>query len=142
MSDLYIPRIGPHIYIFPAAEYADRSWEYINRTQKHECRNWGCDRVVPFLGIFVSNFRFWFFAVHTNDRPGVEVPVLDDGPPGRPGRPGRPAGPPSRPGRHQDAQEPQGPHLRSAAAQFRLTSLTPPGEISSLVLMDTNKQQL
>ncbi len=26
VNDLYIPRIGPH---FPAAEYADRSWEYI-----------------------------------------------------------------------------------------------------------------
>ncbi len=27
VSDLCIPRIGPHI---PAAEYADRLWEYIN----------------------------------------------------------------------------------------------------------------
>ncbi len=25
---------------FPAAEYADRSWEHINRTQKYEC--WNC----------------------------------------------------------------------------------------------------
>ncbi len=25
---------------FPAAEQADRSWEYIDRSQKHECRNW------------------------------------------------------------------------------------------------------
>jgi hypothetical protein len=36
---------------FPAAEYADRWWEYINRTQKHECRTWDCGRAVPFLGI-------------------------------------------------------------------------------------------
>ncbi len=40
-----------------AAEYADRSGEYINRTQKHECRNWDYGRAVPFLGIYVSNFR-------------------------------------------------------------------------------------
>ncbi len=44
---------------FSAAEYADRSGEYINRTQKHVCRNWA----VPFLGIHVSNFRYSIFAV-------------------------------------------------------------------------------
>ncbi len=38
---------------FPAAEEADRSEEYINRSQKHECRSWDCSRAVPFLGIFV-----------------------------------------------------------------------------------------
>jgi hypothetical protein len=27
---------------FPAAEEADRSEEYINRSQKHECRSWDC----------------------------------------------------------------------------------------------------
>jgi hypothetical protein len=32
----------------------------MNRSQKHECRNWGA---VPFLGIFVSNFRYSVFAV-------------------------------------------------------------------------------
>ncbi len=32
-------------------------WEYINRSQAHECGSW------PFLGIFVSNFLYWFFAV-------------------------------------------------------------------------------
>jgi hypothetical protein len=48
---------------FPAAEYADRSWEYINRTPKHECMNWDCGRAVPFMGIYVSNFRCSIFAV-------------------------------------------------------------------------------
>ncbi len=33
----------------------------INRSQTHECGNWDC--AIPFLGIFVSNFRYWFFAV-------------------------------------------------------------------------------
>ncbi len=33
---------------FPAAEKADPSWEYINRSQKHECRNWDCGRAVSF----------------------------------------------------------------------------------------------
>ncbi len=51
------------VHIFPAAELADRWWEYINCSQTHECGNWDCGRAIPFLGIFVSNFRYWFFAV-------------------------------------------------------------------------------
>jgi hypothetical protein len=42
---------------FPTAEYADLSWEYINRTQEHECWNWDCGRAI------VSNFRNSIFAV-------------------------------------------------------------------------------
>jgi hypothetical protein len=53
--DLYIPKIGPHIFL---QEKANRSWEYINRSQAHECGNWDCGRAIPFLGIFVSNFRY------------------------------------------------------------------------------------
>jgi hypothetical protein len=30
---------------------------YINRSQSHECGNSDCGRAIPFLGIFVSNFR-------------------------------------------------------------------------------------
>ncbi len=50
------------VHIFPAAEEADRLWEYINHSQTHECGNWDCGLAIPFLGIFVSNFRYWFFA--------------------------------------------------------------------------------
>ncbi len=57
---------------FPAAEQADRSEEYANRLQKHECRNWDCSRAVPFLGIFVSNFRYCVFAVYSNIQPHRE----------------------------------------------------------------------
>ncbi len=46
VSYLYIPRI---------AEQAVRLWEYINRSQTHECGNWEWGRTIPFLGIFVSN---------------------------------------------------------------------------------------
>ncbi len=59
VSHLYIPRIGQPI--FPAAEYADRLWEYTIRTQKHECRIWDCGRAVPVLGIYVSNFLYSVF---------------------------------------------------------------------------------
>ncbi len=45
------------VYIFPPAELGDRSWEYINRSQTHECGNWDRDPDIPFLGIFVSKFR-------------------------------------------------------------------------------------
>ncbi len=30
---------------------ADRSWEYINCSQTHECGNWDWDLAIPFLGI-------------------------------------------------------------------------------------------
>jgi hypothetical protein len=35
---------------------ADRSWEYINRSQIHECRTWEQGRAVSFLGIFGFEF--------------------------------------------------------------------------------------
>jgi hypothetical protein len=51
--------------MFPAAEKADRSREYINRSQTYERGNWDFGQAIPFLGIFVSNFRYWFFAMGT-----------------------------------------------------------------------------
>ncbi len=54
------------VYIFPPAEQADPSWEYIIRLQTHECGNWDWGPDIPFLGIFVSNFRHFVFAVQTN----------------------------------------------------------------------------
>ncbi len=52
------------VHIFPLAEKADPSREYIIRSQTHECWNWDWDPDIPFLGIFVSNFRHFVFAVH------------------------------------------------------------------------------
>ncbi len=60
VSVLYILRIGPHV---SCSRIGRRSGGYINRSQTHECGNWDCGRAIPFLGIFVSNFRYWFFAV-------------------------------------------------------------------------------
>jgi hypothetical protein len=34
----------------------------------HECGNWDCGRAFPFLGIYVSNFLYWFFAVRRYKR--------------------------------------------------------------------------
>ncbi len=48
---------------FGCIAFADRSWEYMNRSQRHECRNWERGRAVSFLEIFVSNFRYSAFAV-------------------------------------------------------------------------------
>jgi hypothetical protein len=46
------------IYIFPglaahsaAGKYVNRSWEYINRSQTHECGNWDWGRAIPRKGI-------------------------------------------------------------------------------------------
>ncbi len=36
---------------FPAAKQVNRSWEYINCSQKHECGNWERSRAVSFLGM-------------------------------------------------------------------------------------------
>ncbi len=63
LSDLYISIISSPI---SATEQADRLWKYINRSQKHECRNWGYGRAVPFLGTFVSNFWNCVCAVQTH----------------------------------------------------------------------------
>ncbi len=51
------------VHIFPPAEKADSSWEYIIRSQTHECGNWDWSPDIPFLGISVSNFQLFFFAV-------------------------------------------------------------------------------
>jgi hypothetical protein len=42
---------------FAGAKTADRSWDYIDRSQIYECINW------DFLGIFFSNFRYSIFTV-------------------------------------------------------------------------------
>ncbi len=42
---------------FAAAKYVERSWEYINFSQTHECRNWDWDRAIPFLGIQKGDFH-------------------------------------------------------------------------------------
>jgi hypothetical protein len=52
VSDLYIPRISPHIFLQQNGQ-VDRSWEYINRSQTHECGNFDWGRAIPFLWILV-----------------------------------------------------------------------------------------
>jgi hypothetical protein len=47
------------VHIFPPAEKADPSWEYIIRSQTHECGNWDCMRPRYF---FSGNICFNFSA--------------------------------------------------------------------------------
>ncbi len=55
MTGSYIPTIG---YAYSAAEkHVDRSWEYINRSQTHECGIWDWGRAIPFLGTHKWDFR-------------------------------------------------------------------------------------
>ncbi len=54
VSDLHNPSIGPPILLYFA--FADPSWEYLNRPQKHECRHWERGRTVPFQGLFAQIF--------------------------------------------------------------------------------------
>ncbi len=51
------------IYIFPRSiclfccrKYVYRSWEYINRSQTHECGNWDWGRTIPRKGIYKLDF--------------------------------------------------------------------------------------
>ncbi len=78
---IYIFPGSVYMYIFPPAEQADPSWEYIICSQTHECRNWDWDPDIPFLGIFVSNFRHFVFAVwtaclHSRDSYPIDVSHL------------------------------------------------------------------
>ncbi len=52
------------IYIFPRSVcllcwkyYVDRSWDYINHSQKHDCWNWGWGRAIPRKGRHKWDFR-------------------------------------------------------------------------------------
>ncbi len=53
------------VHIFPAAESADGSWEYKNRSQTHECGNWDWGRAVPWKGMLKWDFhrsvKWWPF---------------------------------------------------------------------------------
>ncbi len=40
-----------------AGKYVDRSWEHINRSQKHECGNLDWGRAISFMGIHKWDFR-------------------------------------------------------------------------------------
>jgi len=59
------------IYIFPRSvslfcwrKYADRSWDYINRSKTHECWNWALGRAITRKGIHNWDFRcsvYWSY---------------------------------------------------------------------------------
>jgi hypothetical protein len=68
---------------FSAAKDADCSWEYIHRSQIHECRTGNEARAVLFLGIQKSDF---WYSVYTESRKsyhlqslGLAMPVKRDG---------------------------------------------------------------
>jgi hypothetical protein len=42
---------------FAAGKYVDRSWEYINRSQTHECGNWDWGRAIHRKGIHIWDYR-------------------------------------------------------------------------------------
>jgi hypothetical protein len=44
------------ICLFCCRKYVNRSWEYINRSQTHECGNWDWGRAIPRKGIHKWDF--------------------------------------------------------------------------------------
>jgi hypothetical protein len=77
-SELFIPSQFLHLCICEqfiyslhrstcfAAKEVDPLWEYINRSQMHECRNWERGLVVSYVGIYVSIFGV--FSVYPYER--------------------------------------------------------------------------
>ncbi len=45
------------VSLFCWRKYVERSWDYINRSQTHECGNWGWGRAIPRKGIHKGDFR-------------------------------------------------------------------------------------
>jgi hypothetical protein len=62
VSDLFIPTFDPPIFMQQNRQI-DQGNIYINRSQKHKCRDRDYSSADPFLRIFVSNFRSCAFAV-------------------------------------------------------------------------------
>jgi hypothetical protein len=55
VPNAYISRIRIRTISLPILLQVDLSWEYINRSEIHECGNWERNRAVSFLGIHKSN---------------------------------------------------------------------------------------
>jgi hypothetical protein len=58
-----IPRIGPHIFLQQKRQIDYGNIEIADRHINLEIGIWDYGCAIPFWGIFVSNFRYWFFAV-------------------------------------------------------------------------------
>ncbi len=56
VSDLRV-YISTIVCLFCWSKYVDRSWDYINLLQTHECGNWGWGRGIPRNGIHKWDFR-------------------------------------------------------------------------------------
>jgi hypothetical protein len=54
VNDFYIPRIGLPILLQQNTVGGPILWEYINRSQIHECGNWERSRPVSFLTVHIS----------------------------------------------------------------------------------------
>ncbi len=54
---IYIFQQSDYLFYWRKIQYVDRSWEYINRSQTHECGNWDWGLAISFLGIHKWDFR-------------------------------------------------------------------------------------
>ncbi len=74
-------------YIFPQwaclfcwRKYVDWSWEYVNRSQTHECGNWGWGRAIPRKGIYKRNCRGSADSQGRRCGPSITVQITPAGP--------------------------------------------------------------
>ncbi len=73
VSYLYISRIDPHISCSRIGRSIVEIYKSLTGTWLW---NWYCGRAIPFLGIFVSNFRYWFFAVYKPPSENLRIRVI------------------------------------------------------------------
>jgi hypothetical protein len=77
------------IYVFPQSiwlffcrKYVDQSWEYINRSQTHDCGNWDWGLALPRKGIYKLNFLcsapFITYTCHWNLDPWLHSIAVSD----------------------------------------------------------------
>ncbi len=67
VSDLYIPTI---VCLLCWRKYVYQSWDFINRSQTHECGNWGWGRAIPRKG-FSLQCGFYHGREHLGLCPGL-----------------------------------------------------------------------
>jgi hypothetical protein len=69
-------RIGPHISCSRIGRSTMGVYKSLTDTWTW---NWDCVRAIPFLGIYVSNFRYWFFAFYPPKKILLKLPVMCGG---------------------------------------------------------------
>ncbi len=76
-SLLHIPTFGS-VHLFSCSRIGRPTRGIYKTLTEHECRNWDWSRAVPFLAIFVQNFRYCVFACKVKEITSKEKQVRSE----------------------------------------------------------------